>query len=184
MPKAKSCPKGNPLGHGRMSHKQGISPTISFCVNKLNINSIEQLIKELSGLSIKSFFFIFGEPPVKKSSFSKYFFAHSEREKVAEEISKLRLPIKYTMHFEPRKINAPYYGCFFRLTMCEMTPFGDVLSCPIVRKKEGNVLEEDLRIIWKRMQDNYLEKKSDKCKDCKWKARCFPCEFDTKKNKK
>lgn len=156
----------------------GIFPSISFCINKLNLNSISEFIKEVKSLKIKSIFFIFGEPPKKKSSFSKYFFKHSEREMVANKISKLNLPIKYTMHFAPKKIDVLYYGCFFRLTMCEVTPIGDILSCPIIRKKSGNIFKEDLKIIWKKMQNNLLEKKPEKCRECDWKKRCFPCEFD------
>lgn len=156
----------------------GMVPSTSFCLNKLNLNSINELIKETKNLKIKSLFFIFGEPPKRKNSFSKYFFKHSERVMVADKISKLSIPIKYTMHFAPKKIDVLYYGCFFRLTMCEITPSGDVLSCPIVRRKEGNVLKEDLRIIWKRVQNNLLKKMSKKCRECDWKKRCFPCEFD------
>lgn len=159
-------------------NNQGIIPSISYCINKLNLNSIGEFIEEIKNLKIKSIFFIFGEPPRRKNSFSKYFFKHSEREMVANKISKLDIPVKYTMHFAPERTATLYYGCFFRLTMCEVTPKGDILSCPIIRKKEGNILKEDLRVIWKRMHNNLLKEKPKKCIECNWKKRCFPCEFD------
>jgi MoaA/NifB/PqqE/SkfB family radical SAM enzyme len=162
----------------RNLNEQGICPTISFCINKVNINFIRQMVKELQELKIKSIFFIFGEPPNKNNSFTKYFFKHSERERIARKILTLDLPVKCTIHFEPRKINALYYGCFFRLTMCEVTPNGDVLSCPIIRKCEGNILKEDLKTIWKRMQSNLIINRPKKCNSCRWNRRCFPCKFD------
>ncbi len=156
----------------------GITPSISFCINKLNINSIEKLVFEIKRLKIKSLFFIFGEPTKKKSSFNNNFFKHSDRELVASRIKQMKIPLKYIMHFEPKDKSALYFGCFFKLTMCEITPNGDVLSCPIIRKKEGNILEEDLRIIWKRMQNQLMKKKDKKCNICPLVGRCFPCEFD------
>lgn len=159
-------------------NRVGITPTISFCVNRLNIIHINNFVEEIKDLKIKSIFFILGEKPANSDSFSKYFFNHSERENVRDFISNLNIPIKYSMHFAPKGMNALYYGCFFRLTMCEITPLGDVLSCPIIRRKEGNVLENRLKDIWKNMQSNLISNKEAKCKKCKWSGRCYPCEFD------
>ncbi len=162
----------------RNLNNEGIIPIISFCVNKFNIGSISSLLEEITDLKIKGIFFIFGEPAINGGRFNKCFFNHLERESVAKKILDLNLPIKYTMHFAPKKINALYYGCFFKLTMCEVTPLGDILSCPIIRKKEGNILKEDFGRIWERMQDNLKKNMPEKCCRCKWNARCFPCEFD------
>jgi radical SAM protein with 4Fe4S-binding SPASM domain len=161
-------------------NKVGIIPSISYCINRLNLNAINVFVKEIEDLNlkIKNIFFIFGERPPQKKNFDNFFFTHNERGVVAKKISKMKIPARYVMHFAPRRKNALYYGCFFRLTMCEVTPVGDILSCPILRKKEGNILKEDLKTIWKRMWHNLLKEKSRKCTECVWKKRCFPCKFD------
>ncbi len=162
----------------RNLNNAGIYPTISFTINKLNIGHIREFIKEIEKVEIKNIFFICGEPVHNK--FKENCFSHEERTLVEKELQRINTKYRYINHFAPKKINALYYGCFFRLTMCQVTPNGDVLSCPIIGEKQGYILKEDLRSIWKRMQKNMENRKSQKCKSCKWSTRCFPCIFDNR----
>jgi MoaA/NifB/PqqE/SkfB family radical SAM enzyme len=162
-------------------NKCGIKPIISTTISKFNLYSLSELAKEIKekDLKIVGLFLIFLEPSNADENFSKQCFAHSERSKVASIIENMKLDVpKVVMHFKPNAINALYYGCFFRLTICQITPSGNVLSCPIIGDCQGNLLEEDFKTIWKRMYEHLSEIKPKKCNLCQFNLRCFPCVYD------
>ncbi len=141
--------------------------TSNMVVSKHNLDQVYQTGKFVHGLGITSFS---TAQAVPSNSGGNMHLKHAlEREEVLEYLEQLNR-IKEETGMEVRLTNPlPYCtvweshphlrylvesaGCTAGRSIIQVDPYGNVKPCPMVSNSYGNILEEDLDIIWGRMSD-------------------------------
>lgn len=183
---ARNISSKNTIELAKNLQKVGIKPYLFATVHKKNINYIDEIV-EMANENEVSIAFNFCIDTGKDKEFLL-----SKEEKVYA-IKKL---LEYEKQGKINKLKHPYVNSFKKMTLTENEKFkikggctagiascsilanGDVIPCPFVRIKAGNIHEQPLEKIW--MESDLLKeirdrKKYDICGDCKYLSYCGGC---------
>ena len=158
-----------------------IPVTSNMVVSKHNINQVYQTGKFVHGLGITSFSTAQAVPSSSGGSMHlEHALAreevleyleqlHSVREETGMEI-RLTNPLPYCSVWESHphlRYLVESAGCTAGRSIIQVDPYGNVKPCPMVSNSYGNILEEDLDVIWSRMsewsEDKYVPESCQPC---------------------
>ena len=164
----------------------GVKPYLFTTVHKKNINHLEKIVKIANENEVPIAFNFC----IDTGRDHEFLLTLDEKR---EAIKKL---LEYEKQGKINKLKHPYVNAFKHMTLKEDEPFrikggctagiascailanGDVIPCPFVRIKAGNVHEEPLEKIW--LESNLLREIRDRknyevCGNCKYVAYCGGC---------
>ena len=163
----------------------GIHCSVNMVVTKDNVQEIRDNAKFLKKMGCQFFsatpMFLNMNYPRKELLLSK-----AEIQKVIEDLlwveSNLKMEIDILESLPkcifPMKIRNSSHSFFNRKcqagrTVVGISPNGDVRPCSTNTYSYGNILREDIRVIWKRMKQwRSTDYFPDECKSCNWVDRC------------
>lgn len=183
---ARTISSKNTIELAKDLQKLNIKPYLFTTVHKKNIEHIDEIIQIANENNIPIAFNFCIDTGRDKE------FLLSQEEKIFA-IGKL---LKYEKEGKINKLKHPYVnsykkmsleegenfkikgGCTAGIASCSILANGDVIPCPFVRVKAGNIHEEPLEEIWlkselfKEIRDR---KKYEVCGSCKYLAYCGGC---------
>ena len=164
----------------------GVKPYLFTTVHKKNLNHIDEIVKiaNENNVSIAFNFCI-------DTGKDKEFLLSGE-----EKIFAIKKLLEYEKQGKINKLKHPYVnsfkkmalgkdedfkikgGCTAGIASCSILANGDVIPCPFVRIKAGNIHEEPLEKIW--LESNLLREIRDRknyevCGSCKYLPYCGGC---------
>ena len=163
-----------------------IKPYLFTTVHKKNLNYIDEIVKIANENEIPiAFNFCIDTGKDKEFLLSK-----------EEKIFAIQKLLEYEKQGKINKLRNPYVnaykkmclddeesfrikgGCTAGIASCSILANGDVIPCPFVRIKAGNVHEEPLEKIWlesKLLKELRNRKNYEVCGNCKYLAYCGGC---------
>lgn len=164
----------------------GIKPYFFTTVHKKNLEHIDDIVKIANDNEINiAFNFCIDTGRDKEFLLS----SDEKREAISKlleyensgKINKLRNP--YVNSFKKMTLNEGEKfkikgGCTAGIASCDILANGDVLPCPFLRKKAGNIYKENLEDIWLNSELFSIlrnRKAYKKCGECKYLAYCGGC---------
>ena len=163
-----------------------IKPYLFTTIHKKNLNYIDEIVKIANENEIPiAFNFCIDTGKDKEFLLSK-----------EEKIFAIQKLLEYEKQGKINKLRSPYVnaykkmclddeesfrikgGCTAGIASCSILANGDVIPCPFVRIKAGNVHEEPLEKIWlesKLLKELRNRKNYEVCGNCKYLAYCGGC---------
>lgn len=183
---ARNISSNNTISLAKDLQKVGVKPYLFSTVHKKNINHIDEIVSMANENDIPiAFNFCIDTGKDKEFLLTK-----------DEKIFAIKKLLEYEKQGKINKLKHPYVnslkgmsldenekfrikgGCTAGIASCAILANGDVIPCPFVRIKAGNVHEEPLEKIW--MESTLLKQirnrqKYEGCGNCKHLAYCGGC---------
>lgn len=166
--------------------KVSVKPYLFATVHKKNINYIDEIVEMANENNISiAFNFCIDTGKDKEFLLSREEKIYAIKKLLEYEkqgkINKLKHP--YVNSFKKMKLQDDENfkikgGCTAGIASCSILANGDVIPCPFVRIKAGNIHEKPLEKIW--LESNLLREIRDRrkyevCGDCKYLSYCGGC---------